>query len=124
MYNYNAEDMIIRIKKAKKQKGFTNEQLAEISGVPVGTLNKVLGTATKEPLLSTIIKISKVLDVSVNEIIFGDTQADTPTPPDANKEVPTAQRIARAYDRADLPVKRTVEVALEPYMEDKAPQGD
>jgi len=71
MYSYDTEEMIIRIKKLKKNLGFTNEQLAEKSGVAVGTINKALGTETKEPSLSTVIKISSALGVSVNELIFG-----------------------------------------------------
>lgn len=44
---YNFQDMIDRIKTQKKLKGVTNKELSESSGVPYGTLNKILGAETR-----------------------------------------------------------------------------
>lgn len=67
MYN----EITDRIKQIKKQKGLTNEKLAELSGVPLGTLSKILGNETKDPQISTIIKISRALEVSPDYIVSG-----------------------------------------------------
>ena len=41
-----------------------------------------------------------------------------------NKEAVRDHPIVRAYDRADAPVKRTVDVALEPYMDEQPLQSE
>lgn len=58
------------INRLKKEKGYTTEQLSRLSGVPVGTLNKILNGATKDPKLETLKALSKVLGCSLND--FGD----------------------------------------------------
>lgn len=68
---YSFDEMIIRLKRIKKDKKLTNEQLSKLSDVPFGTLNKILGTETKETNISTVIKLAKALDVSAEELIFG-----------------------------------------------------
>lgn len=83
---YNFDEMIERIKKAKKEKGFTNKQLSDLAEVPYGTLNKILGSETKEPSINTIIKISVALGVSTEYIING-AKKNTPQPVDDEREV-------------------------------------
>lgn len=68
---YDLSAMINRIKEVKKQKGLTNDTLSELSGVSRGTLSKILGSETKDPQISSIIKISQALGVSADYIIFG-----------------------------------------------------
>ncbi len=68
---YTLEAMISRIKDIKKAQKLSNEALAELSGVPKGTLAKILGSETKDPQISSIIKISQALNVSADYIIFG-----------------------------------------------------
>lgn len=68
---YNLEEMISRIKKMKKEEKLSNDTLSSLSGVPKGTLAKILGSETKDPQISNIIKISQALGVSADYIIFG-----------------------------------------------------
>ena len=68
---YDAQMMIDRIKEIKKQKGFSNETLSVASGIPKGTLAKILGSETKDPQISSIIKIAHALDVSADYLVFG-----------------------------------------------------
>lgn len=79
--DYNFEEMIDRIKIQKKQKGITNKELAEMSSVPYGTLNKILGSETKEPSINAIIKIATALGVTADYIIYGDEKS-----PSSNKD--------------------------------------
>lgn len=69
--DYNFDEMIERIKEKKKQANLTNKQLSEISTVPFGTLNKILGSETREPSINNIIKIAVALGVSTEYLIYG-----------------------------------------------------
>lgn len=53
---------IDEIKKKKDEYGMTNAQLAMVSGVPLGTVQKVLGNVTKSPRLETVEALSKVFE--------------------------------------------------------------
>lgn len=83
---YDFDKMIERIKKIKKEKGLTNKQLSELAGVPYGTLNKILGSETKEPSINAIIKISIALGVSTDYIINGTEEKNSPPELDDERE--------------------------------------
>lgn len=89
--NYDFDEMIERIKARKKEIGLTNKELSELSNVPYGTLNKILGSETKEPSINAIIKISLALGVSTNYIINGENtkniQIQKNLPPENKWEV-------------------------------------
>ena len=68
---YNLEEMINRIKSLKKAQKLSNDALSLLSGIPKGTLAKILGSETKDPQISNIIKIAQSLGVSADYIIFG-----------------------------------------------------
>lgn len=61
-----------RIEQLKKVKGLTNEQLAKLSGVPKGTIDKITAGATKDPKLETVKAIARALGCSISE--FDDTK--------------------------------------------------
>ena len=48
------------IKKRKQELGYSNETLARLSGVPLGTVQKVLGGVTEHPRQKTLEALSKV----------------------------------------------------------------
>ena len=56
-----------KIAEYKKILGITTEELSDRSGIPVGTLNKILSGATKDPKLETLKAISRVLGLSLND---------------------------------------------------------
>lgn len=56
-----------KISEYKKILNLTTEELSERSGVPIGTLNKILSGATKDPKLETLKAIAKVLGLSLND---------------------------------------------------------
>lgn len=62
-----------KINEYKKKLGLTTEELSKQSGVPIGTLNKILSGATKDPKLETLKSIARVLGLTLND--FDD---DTP----------------------------------------------
>ena len=54
-----------RIKELKDVRKLTSSQLASLSGVPLGTLNKVLSSSTKSVKTQTLQKLADALSVSV-----------------------------------------------------------
>lgn len=52
---------IEELRKRKKELGMTTEVLSSLSGVPVGTLNKILAGSTTSPRLSTMQALEEVL---------------------------------------------------------------
>ena len=49
------------IKELKRQLGLTNDQLSSLSGVPLGTVQKVLGNTTSAPRQTTLRKLETAL---------------------------------------------------------------
>jgi SOS-response transcriptional repressor LexA len=62
-------DWLLNIKKIKKEKNLTNEALAEMSGISIGTLNKLLSGASADPKFSTLCALSDALGVSIDEMM-------------------------------------------------------
>ena len=56
-----------KIAEYKKKLGLTTEELSEKSGVPLGTLTKILSGATKDPKLETLKSIAHVLGLSLDD---------------------------------------------------------
>lgn len=66
-----------KIAEYKKKLGLTTAELSEKSGVPLGTLNKILSGATKDPKLETLKAIARVLGLTLDD--FDDyTEAQEP----------------------------------------------
>ena len=84
--NFDFEAMIERIKAKKKELGITNKQLSEMSDVSFGTLNKILGSETKEPSINNIIKISVALGLSTDYVINGTEKKENPSPVEDERE--------------------------------------
>lgn len=53
------------IKEIKKERGLTNEELSKLSGVSLGTLNKILSGHTTDPQFETVKAICKALNISL-----------------------------------------------------------
>ena len=65
------ESYLDRIKLMKNEKKMTNEQLSDRTGIPLGTLSKILAGMSDSPKLSNIIAICNALDCSVEYIVSG-----------------------------------------------------
>ena len=62
---------IDRIKQIKSQKKITNDKLAEMTGIPLGTLTKIMAGISDSPKLSNIIAICDALGCTLDYIISG-----------------------------------------------------
>ena len=52
----------------KKELGYSNEKLSELSGVPLGTVQKVLAGVTRSPRYETLIALERVLKKQTDRI--------------------------------------------------------
>lgn len=66
---FDFSNILSRIKTLKKAQGFTNATLAQASGVPKSTVDKILAGLIKDPSIVTIIKISHALGETVDFIL-------------------------------------------------------
>ena len=62
---------IQRIKQIKNEKKITNDKLSELTGIPLGTLSKILAGMNDSPKLSNMIAIADALGCSLDYIING-----------------------------------------------------
>ena len=65
------ETYLDRIKQLKNEQKMTNEQLAERSGIPLGTLSKILAGMSDSPKLSNMVAICSALGCSVEYVVSG-----------------------------------------------------
>lgn len=65
------ETYIERIKQIKSQKKITNDKLAEMTGIPLGTLTKIMAGISDSPKLSNIIAICDALGCTLDYIVSG-----------------------------------------------------
>ena len=56
------------MKQRKKELGYSNEKLSELSGVPLGTVQKVLAGVTRSPRYETLIALERVLKKHTDRI--------------------------------------------------------
>ena len=63
--------MTIEEMKAKKAElGYTNELISELSGVPLGTVQKIFSGETKAPRYDTVQKLVKLLEKDRSKIVI------------------------------------------------------
>lgn len=65
------ETYLDRIKQLKSSRKITNDKLSEMTGIPLGTLSKLLAGINDSPKLSNIVAISRALDCSLDWLITG-----------------------------------------------------
>lgn len=63
-----------RIKQRKAELKITNERLSELTGIPLGTLSKILAGISDSPKLVNILAISQALDCSLDYLISGNPE--------------------------------------------------
>jgi len=62
---------IDRLKHIKSERKITNDQLSEMTGIPLGTLAKILAGISDSPKLSNIVAICAALECSLDYILTG-----------------------------------------------------
>ncbi len=65
------ETYLERIKRLKSSRKITNDKLSEMTGIPLGTLSKLLAGINDSPKLVNMVAISRALDCSLDWLITG-----------------------------------------------------
>ena len=65
------ETYLDRIKKLKNERKITTDRLSEMTGIPLGTLSKILAGMSDSPKLSNVVAICGALGCSVEYIVNG-----------------------------------------------------
>jgi len=73
-----------KISEYKKLLGLTNEELSKLSGVPKGTLDKILSGVTKDPKLGTLKALARVFNCTLDD--FDDLDGLDNSAPLSNEE--------------------------------------
>lgn len=72
---FKMEHFYEKIKELKQRRGMTTKELSDKSGIPLGTLNKLLAGIVEEPKLSVALALTEALGTSLGTLIGED--ADT-----------------------------------------------
>ena len=59
---------VTEMRAKKKEMGYTNEQIAELSGVPLGTVQKIFAGLTESPRYDTLKALEAVFQENVNMV--------------------------------------------------------
>lgn len=70
----NTMSYIDRIKQLKSEQKITNDRLSEITGIPLGTLSKILAGISDSPKLVNIVAIADALGCSLDYLISGNPE--------------------------------------------------
>ena len=105
-------DYITRIKQIKSEKKITNDKLSDLTGIPLGTLSKILAGISDSPKLSNIVAIAEALDCSVNYLLTG-------TPDNNNNYTLSAEEISLidSYRKLDLHGKQLTKIVVDKEIE-------
>lgn len=66
-----ADTYIERIKRLKNERKITNQRLSELTGIPMGTLSKILAGIGDSVKLANIVSICEALDCSIDYVVTG-----------------------------------------------------
>lgn len=91
----------------RKESGLTIDELAYRSGVPKGTINKIIAGTTKSPTLDNVRAIARALGKTLND--FYDAPATKKAPSISDE----AKKVAKDYDGLDHHGKRVVRLVLD-----------
>ena len=77
------------LKELKEQKKMTNQELADLSGVPLGTINRIMAGQTDNPSFQTVCDITRALGGSLDKIAGLN--------PEGEREKPVSTEITALY---------------------------
>jgi transcriptional regulator with XRE-family HTH domain len=57
------------IKRLRRRRKLSQEKLARLTDISLNTLTKIESGFTKKPLIETVIKLAKALNISIDELV-------------------------------------------------------
>lgn len=94
------------VKALKSERSMTSEQLSSISGIPLGTLTKILSGATGEPKLSVALAIARAFDCPLGMLLDGEEHFSDTVGEDE-------RRVLTKYRRLDEGGRELVEMVMD-----------
>ncbi|MBQ8173821.1 MAG: LexA family transcriptional regulator [Clostridia bacterium] len=98
-----------RVTALKNERGITSEQLSRESGVPLGTLNKILAGITVEPKLSVALAIAAAFDCPIGRLLDGEDHLTDTLDKDE-------RRVIGKYRRLDQNGRELVETVMDKHL--------
>ena len=98
-----------RVTAIKNERGMTSEQLSRESGVPLGTLNKILAGITDEPKLSVALAIARAFGCPIGRLLDGDGHLSDSLDEDE-------RRMIGKYRRLDANGRELVETVMDKHL--------
>lgn len=104
----------------RKEAGLTIDELASKSGIPKGTINKIIAGTTKSPTLETVQCIAAALDKTINDFVGPPVKKEPPYSSEALK-------LAEDYDQrmshwGQKQVRAVADIEVARYQEQQAVQ--
>ncbi len=65
------------LKDLKNKKNLTNQELSDLSGVPIGTINRIMSGQTDNPSFQTVCDIVMAMDGSLDELVGIKPESET-----------------------------------------------
>lgn len=97
-----------RIRNIRKNKGISINMVSKSSGVSLGYLSDLENNKSKNPSMETLQKISKALDVSVNDFFDSEQNKDT-TVLNINEQEKLDKEARKLIDELSLSLSRNKE---------------
>lgn len=95
-----------RLNELKRQSQMTTQEIADASGVPVGTLNKLFSGETKDPRLKTLSAVLASMGKSIGDLYTDehgmDAEAEQATAVQIKKNLPFKEKLKEARVRCGL----------------------
>ena len=76
-----------QLKLLKEKRHLTNQQLADLSGVPIGTVNRILSGQTDNPSFQAVCDMVMAMDGSLDEMVGIKEEASPSDKKSASKEI-------------------------------------
>jgi transcriptional regulator with XRE-family HTH domain len=76
-----------QLKLLKEKRKLTNQQLADVSGVPIGTVNRILSGQTDNPSFQAVCDMVMAMDGSLDELVGIKEEAAPSERKSASKEI-------------------------------------
>lgn len=81
-----------QLKELKDKRKLTNQQLSDLSGIPVGTINRIMAGQTDNPSFQTVCDLVMAMEGSLDELIGIKTSA-------AKEPLPVNGTITHLYEK-------------------------
>ena len=76
-----------QLKQLKEKRKLTNQQLSDLSGVPIGTVNRILSGQTDNPSFQSVCDMVMAMDGSLDELVGIKEEASPSDKKSSNKEI-------------------------------------